>query len=60
MIIEKIPYSVITKVIEEEALGGESPWFQSKEDFEKWSGDVLDCIIFKILYTLGIEADAEK
>ena len=55
-----IPYSIITKAIENEALGGDTPWFQSKEEFEKWAGDVLDCIIFEILDTLGIDFDTKR
>ena len=55
-----IPYSVITKAIENEVLDGDTPWFQSKEDFENWAADVLDCIIFKILDTLGLDFDTEK
>lgn len=55
-----IPYSVIAEAIENEALKGDTPWFQSKEEFENWAGDILDCIIFEILNTLGIDFDTEK
>lgn len=53
-LLNSIPYIEITKSIEKEALGGDNPWFDTREEFEEWAGDILDCIMFQVLDDLGI------
>lgn len=59
-ILKVVPYSVITKAIEKECLEGEHPWFETREEFEEWAGDIVDGIAMEILDTLEIEYDTEK
>ena len=59
-ILKVIPYSVITEAIERECLNGDNPWFETREEFEEWAGDIVDSIAMEILDTLEIEFDTEK